>query len=198
MAYAMFLNLFLLGAEFFRDMYSATQHALFTENVFRGLGSHAALVPYAWLSLFLCAGAFFLFLFPRTRRHPFTLYLGAIMAFFGFYLEKGNVLVIAGFTPSTLGEVYEYSPSRVEVMVAMGVYGVGFLIYTILLKIAVPVLRGRFEGAGVAAPVVEAPPVPPVPPAPPAPPVPPAPAPATPEPDAAPAAETRSAAPPTG
>jgi Ni/Fe-hydrogenase subunit HybB-like protein len=149
MAYAMFVYLFLLGAEFFRDVYSSTQHALFTDYVFRGLGEHAALVPYAWLSLLFCVGAFLLFLFPRTRRNPLTLNLGALLAFLGIYVEKGNVLVIAGFTPSTLGEIYEYSPSRVEVMVAFGVYGVGALIYTLLLRVAVPILDGRFQAASL-------------------------------------------------
>jgi molybdopterin-containing oxidoreductase family membrane subunit len=147
MAYAMFLNLFLLGAEFFRDMYSSTHHALFTENVFRGIGGQAALVPFAWLSLALCVASFALLLVPRTRRNPVTLNLAALMAFLGVYLEKGNVLVIAGFTPSVLGEIYGYTPSRVEVMVALGIYGAGALIYTLLLKVSVPVLEGRFEVA---------------------------------------------------
>jgi molybdopterin-containing oxidoreductase family membrane subunit len=150
MAYAMFVYLFLLGAEFFREAYSSTEHALFNDYVFRGLGPHQALVPFAWLSLALCLGAFFLFLIPRTRKHPVTLIVAAVMAFLGVYVEKGNVLVIAGFTPSTLGEVYEYAPSRVEIMVTLGVYGAGALIYTFLLKVAVPILEGHFQVATLA------------------------------------------------
>jgi Ni/Fe-hydrogenase subunit HybB-like protein len=143
MAYAMFLNLFLLGAEVFREYYSATEHLLFTEYLFRGLDGHRALVPYAWLSLFLSVGAFLLFLVPKTRKNLITLNLGAFMIYAGVYIEKGIALVIPGFTPSTLGEVYEYSPSRVEIMVAVGIYGVGFLLYTLMLKVAVPILRGE-------------------------------------------------------
>jgi Ni/Fe-hydrogenase subunit HybB-like protein len=140
MAYAMFLNLFLFGAEMFREYYSATDHLLFTQYAFSGVHGHAKIVPYAWLSLFLSLGAFLLFLIPRTRKHPVTLNLGAFMIYGGVYLEKGIALVIPGFTPSTLGDIYEYFPSRVELMVAAGIYGVGFLLFTLMVKVAIPLV----------------------------------------------------------
>ena len=40
MAYAMFLNLFLLGAELFKEYYSATEHLLYTQYFWSGLGEH--------------------------------------------------------------------------------------------------------------------------------------------------------------
>jgi Ni/Fe-hydrogenase subunit HybB-like protein len=49
-------------------------------------------------------------------------------------------LIIPGFTPDTLGEIYEYYPTITEVRVAAGVFAVGFLIFTVLLKIAVPIM----------------------------------------------------------
>ena len=48
MAYAMFLNLFLHGAEAFKEYYSNTEHLLYTRYWFQGLGEHRTLVPYAW------------------------------------------------------------------------------------------------------------------------------------------------------
>ena len=38
MAYAMFLNLFLLGAETFKEFYSATDHTLYTRYLWFGIG----------------------------------------------------------------------------------------------------------------------------------------------------------------
>ncbi len=143
MAYAMFLNLFLFGAEIFREYYSRTEHLLFTEYVFTGVRGHTTLVPYAWLSLGLSLGAFLLFLIPKTRRHPVTLNLGAFMIYGGVYIEKGVALVIPGFTPSTLGDIYEYFPSHIELEVAAGIYGVGFLVLTLMLKVAIPVIYGE-------------------------------------------------------
>src|SRR5512141_2118753 len=48
MSYAMFLNLFLLGAELFKEYYSSTEHLIHFEYLFKGVHGHHALVPYAW------------------------------------------------------------------------------------------------------------------------------------------------------
>ena len=145
MAYAMFLNLFLLGAELFKEYYSATEHLLYTEYFWSGIGPHRALVPYAWLSLACSVIAFVLFLIPGTRRNLFTLNLGCRLIWAGVYIEKGMGLIIPGMTPDTLGEIYEYTPTRMEWGVAAGVFGVGFLVFTLLVKIAVPILVGTFR-----------------------------------------------------
>jgi molybdopterin-containing oxidoreductase family membrane subunit len=148
MSYAMFLNLFLLGAELFKEYYSATEHLLYTKYFWQGIGEHKALVPYAWLSLTCSVVAFLLFLVPRTRRHFFTLNLGCLLIWAGCYIEKGMGLIIPGFTPSTLGQIYAYRPTPTEWGIAVGVFGVGFLVFTLLVKIAVPNLVGTFRAKG--------------------------------------------------
>jgi molybdopterin-containing oxidoreductase family membrane subunit len=156
MAYAMFLNLFLLGAELFKEYYSSTEHLLYTQYFWQGIGEHRTLVPYAWLSLACSVIAFVLFLVPSTRRRFLTLNLGCLLIWAGVYIEKGMGLIIPGFTPSTLGQIYPYSPTAVEWGIALGVFGVGFLIFTMLVKIAVPILVGTFrarERAAVEEPV---------------------------------------------
>jgi molybdopterin-containing oxidoreductase family membrane subunit len=145
MAYAMFLNLFLLGAEVFKEFYSATEHTLYTRYLWFGIGEHDALVPYAWLSLACSVIAFVLFLVPRTRRNFVTLNLGCVLIWAGVYIEKGMGLVIPGMTPDTLGEIYEYRPTMNEWAIAAGIFGIGFLVFTVLVKIAVPILYGTFH-----------------------------------------------------
>jgi molybdopterin-containing oxidoreductase family membrane subunit len=145
MAYAMFLNLFLLGAELFKEYYSATEHLLYTQYFWSGLGEHRALVPYAWTSLLCSVAAFVLFLIPRTRRNYLTLNAGCLLIWAGVYIEKGMGLIIPGFTPDTLGEIYEYTPTATEWSIAAGVFGIGFLVFTVLVKIAVPILVGTFR-----------------------------------------------------
>ncbi|HVP69106.1 MAG TPA: NrfD/PsrC family molybdoenzyme membrane anchor subunit [Anaeromyxobacteraceae bacterium] len=153
MAYAMFFNLFLLGAELFKEYYSHTEHLLYTEYLWSGIGDKRALVPYAWFAFFASLVAFFLFLVPKTRTNWFTLNLGAVLIFAGVYIEKGMGLVIPGMTPDTLGEIYEYRPTPNEWMVAIGVFGLGGLVFTTLVKIAVPIMQGTFRAPG--APVSE-------------------------------------------
>jgi Ni/Fe-hydrogenase subunit HybB-like protein len=152
MAYAMFFNLFLLGAEIFKEYYSHTEHLLYTKYLWQGIGDHRALVPYAWLSLACSVTAFLIFVVPAARRNWTTLNIGAVLIFAGVYIEKGMGLVIPGMTPDTLGEIYEYRPSAVEWMVAVGVFGMGALVFTTLVNVAVPIMMGTLRAKG--APVV--------------------------------------------
>jgi molybdopterin-containing oxidoreductase family membrane subunit len=145
MAYAMFFNLFLLGAEVFKEFYSATEELRHTQYLWFGLGEHRALVPYAWFSLFASVAAFFIFVIPRLRTNWVWLNAGCLLIWAGCYIEKGMGLVIPGMTPDTLGEIYEYTPTLTEWSVAVGIFGVGFLVLTILVKISVPILVGTFK-----------------------------------------------------
>lgn len=141
MAYAMFLNLFLFGAEIFREYYSDTHHLIHTQYLYSGVHGHDALVPFAWLSLACSVIAFLLFLVPATRKNLVTLNLGCLLIYAGVYIEKGIALVIPGMTPDTLGEFYEYVPTLSEVRVGAGIFAIGFLVFTILCKVAIPMLQ---------------------------------------------------------
>jgi molybdopterin-containing oxidoreductase family membrane subunit len=145
MAYAMFLNLFLHGAEAFKEYYSDTEHLLYTRYWFEGLGEHRTLVPYAWTAVGLNVLAFALFVMPATRRNWMTLNVGCLATYAGCYIEKGMGLIIPGLTPDTLGEIYEYYPTMTELRVSAGVFALGFLAFTVMLKVAVPILLGQFS-----------------------------------------------------
>jgi Ni/Fe-hydrogenase subunit HybB-like protein len=155
MAYAMFLNLFLFGAEIFREYYSNTHHLIHTQYLYSGVDGHTALVPFAWASLICSVMAFLLFLFPATRRNLVTLNLGCLLIYAGVYIEKGMALVIPGMTPDTLGEFYEYVPTLSEVRVGAGIFAIGFLVFTVLCKIAIPILQEPEDRvAGAASPSI--------------------------------------------
>jgi molybdopterin-containing oxidoreductase family membrane subunit len=148
MAYAIFINLFLTAAEVFKEFYSATHHLLYTRYLWFGIGEHRALVPWTWASLAANVAAFFLFMVPATRRRFLTLNVGCALIFFGIFIEKGMGLVVPGMTPDALGEIYEYAPSLNEWGVTVGVFGVGALVLTVLVKISVPILTGTLRTAG--------------------------------------------------
>jgi len=148
MSYAMGVNLILLGAEVFKDYYSNTEHLIHMRYMFEGVGGHHAIVPWMWLSVFCSIAAFLVFIVPKTRRNPIWLNLGCALIWVGVYLEKGMGLVIPGMTPDTLGEIYEYFPSHTELWVASGVFATGFLVFTLLVKIATPIMLGDYQPAG--------------------------------------------------
>lgn len=145
MAYAVFLNLFLHGAEAFKEYYSNTEHLLHTRYWFQGLDGHRALVPYAWSAVTLNLLALVLLIIPKTRMNLVTLNIGCLATYTGCYIEKGLGLILPGFTPSTLGEIYEYMVTSVEVRVAAGVFAVGALVFTATLKVAVMILLGELR-----------------------------------------------------
>ena len=151
MAYSMGINLFLFGAEIFKEFYSNTVEVVHYQYLLFGLPGHPSpIAPFAWLSLAMSAIAFLLFLVPRTRKAPLTMNLGCLLIYLSVYFEKGAALIIPGYTPDTLGQVYNYFPSTTEVRVAIGIFGAGFLLFTVLVKVAIQLLFGKNASASAA------------------------------------------------
>lgn len=144
-AYAMFLNLFLLSAEIFKEYYSQTVHIAAFRYLFEGLHSHKELVPWIWSAMTMNVIAFFIFLIPQTRKRLTTLNLGCLLIIIGVWIEKGPGFVIPGFVPDPLGEIYEYLPNLLELMVSFGIWATGLLIFTFLMKVAIPIEAGEFS-----------------------------------------------------
>jgi Ni/Fe-hydrogenase subunit HybB-like protein len=144
MAYAMFLNLFLLGAEVFKEYYSDTVHLAPVTYLYRGLHGHHALVPWIWTSLCLNLTSFFIFLIPQTRKRLVTLNIGCLFIIVGIWIEKGIGFVLPGFIPDVLGEIYEYMPNRTEFAISLGIWAVGLLVFTLFMKVAIPIVAGDF------------------------------------------------------
>ena len=48
-------------------------------------------------------------------------------------------LVVTGFIPSPLDRVTEYLPTLPEILITLGVYGIGALILTILYKMVITI-----------------------------------------------------------
>jgi molybdopterin-containing oxidoreductase family membrane subunit len=146
MAYAMFLNLFFFFSEVFKEVYSDTQHIVHFKYLFQGIGENRDIVFYGWVSVIISIIAFLLFLIPATRKNVVTLNIGAVLIYFGVFIEKGIALLTPGFTPDVLGQVHIYRPSMIEVRVAAAIFSIGFLIFTLLTKVAVAII---FEGFNI-------------------------------------------------
>jgi len=145
MAYSMFLNLFFFFSEVFKEVYSNTEHLVHFKYLFQGIGTNTDIVIYGWLSVIFSVGAFLLFLIPKTRKNVVTLNIGALMIYFGVYIEKGIALLIPGFTPDVLGQIYVYRPSMTEIRVSLAIFSIGFLIFTLLTKVAVAIIFKGFS-----------------------------------------------------
>ncbi len=148
LAYAMAANLFFLGCEVFRDFYPASisAHSVHAEFQWFGLADHDhGIALYSWFSLTANLAAFTIFLVPALRHRIPVLTAGCLLALAGVFVEKGLGLLLPGQTPSTLGEVYRYSPSLNEILIGAGVWGIGTLCFTLMSKVAMAISLGEFR-----------------------------------------------------
>ncbi len=144
--YAMIVNIFFVLMEFFTGFYSqAPGHMASLQYLFFGLDGYGRLVPFMWLAAVLGIGAVIALLFQRVKQDErlFALALGAI--FVATWIDKGLGLIVGGFTPNPLGDITEYAPTLPELGVTLGVYGIGFLVLTVLYKITVGVREAQLS-----------------------------------------------------
>ena len=141
---ALEINLFLLLAEVFTEFYHQTEHSASAAYLFFGLGGKTALVPWIWSSVFLNISALVIFVLP-LKKNTIFLALACLFLVVGVWIEKGMGLVVPGFIPTPLGEVYEYTPTFIEVQISMGVWAIGLMLYTILAKISIAVNLERIR-----------------------------------------------------
>ena len=143
---AMIINVFLLANEVFKEFYSGNLHVASSKYLFLGLDGHHALVPWIWTAVAMNLIGMFLFILPVSRSLKY-LNVACVLCIVGIWIEKGMGLVIPGFIPTPLGAVVDYSPSLNETLVCIGIWAFGLLLYTIFLRMAVPILQGRMTKA---------------------------------------------------
>ena len=141
--YAMAVNVFFVLMELFTAIYSnIPEHINHFQYLFFGIDGHSKLVPWMWTSVVLSIISLVMLLNPGTRKNERTLGFACAAVFIALWIDKGLGLVVTGFIPNPLGVVVEYWPTFPEVMIAIGVYGIGALAVTLLYKIALSV-RGE-------------------------------------------------------
>jgi molybdopterin-containing oxidoreductase family membrane subunit len=146
---AMGINLLLLGAEVFKELYTDSWHKAPIIYMFVGLHGHAGLVKWIWAALAFNITGFFIFLVPATKKNFVTFNLACILIVVGVWIEKGLGFIVPGFIPTPLGEIWEYAPTTPEILITIGVWGFGLLFYTLALKVAIPIETGEMRVLGV-------------------------------------------------
>ena len=134
--YAMLANVFFLGLELFTAIYSnIPEHMAHFRYLYLGIDGANNLVPWMWLSLLMAIAALAVLLVPRWRNDLRLLPWACALVFFSIWIDKGMGLIVAGFVPSVMGKVVEYTPSGPELMITLGVWGIGFFILSVLFKV---------------------------------------------------------------
>jgi molybdopterin-containing oxidoreductase family membrane subunit len=140
--YAMLANIFFLGLEVFTAVYSnIPEHMAHFRYLYFGIDGANNLVPWMWLSFLMAIAALILLLVPRWRNNLRLLPWACVLVFFSIWIDKGMGLIVAGFIPSVMGKVVEYTPSGPELMITLGVWGIGFFILSVLFKVVLTLRR---------------------------------------------------------
>ena len=140
--YAGIANFFFVGAEFFTAFYSnipGHKHSL--EYLFFGLDGKYQLVPWMWFSMIVGIVSVMILLYQQRRPSKKLLIAACTGIVVSLWIDKGIGLIIGGFVPSPMEEVVEYFPTFIEITVTLGIWAIGLLILTALLKVAVTVKK---------------------------------------------------------
>jgi molybdopterin-containing oxidoreductase family membrane subunit len=143
MAIALQVSLFFVGAELFTDFYNETTHAASIRYLFLGLEGLSGLRAWIWAALLLNLVAVAILMVNPLRRRTATLNLACVLALVGIWIEKGMGLVVPGFIPTPLGEVFEYTPTAVELGVSLGIWAFAALLFSVLARAGIAIERGR-------------------------------------------------------
>ena len=136
-AYAMSLNVFLIGMELFTVFYSnIPEHMTHFQYLFAGEGN---LVPWMWTSVILAILTLSLIIPPATRRNEKILAVACVTLILSIWIDKGMGMIVAGFVPNPFGAIIDYAPTIPELMISLMVYAMGALILTIMYKVALSV-----------------------------------------------------------
>ena len=145
-AYAICINVFFFLCEVFVVFYSnIPEHMDHLKYLFIGLHGHGAYVPWMWTSMSFMLIGIILMVNPITRQNEGVLAVACVVIFLGTWIDKGLGMIAGGFTPTPLHEINEYIPSVPEILIALGVWAMGFLILTALFKIAVGIKEELHE-----------------------------------------------------
>jgi Ni/Fe-hydrogenase subunit HybB-like protein len=141
---AAIINLLMLFSEIFKEFYFPTHHSQPAIYLFFGLEGHNSLVPWIWTAIsFNLIGTLILAFNPFKERQIF-LFPALILVIVGIWIEKGIGLIVPGLVPSPMGEIVDYAPSPVELMITVGIVGLGMFVITMLLKPAL-IIEKEYE-----------------------------------------------------
>jgi len=138
--YATLVNVFFFFCEVFTVFYSQLpDHMAHFQYLFVGLDGKGQLVPLMWFSIVGMTLAALFLVNPKLRKNESTLAALCGLIIITTWLDKGLGLMTGGFVPNPLEQVTEYWPTMPEAIISLGVWAMGFLVLTILYKIAVSI-----------------------------------------------------------
>jgi Ni/Fe-hydrogenase subunit HybB-like protein len=138
------INLLMLFSEIFKEFYFPTHHSQSAMYLFFGLEGHNSLVPWIWTAISINLIGTLILAFNPFRERQIFLMPALVLLIVGIWIEKGIGLIVPGLVPSPMGEIISYAPSKVELLITIGVVGLGMFVVTMMLKPAL-IIEKEYE-----------------------------------------------------
>ncbi|MGB5717227.1 MAG: NrfD/PsrC family molybdoenzyme membrane anchor subunit [Gammaproteobacteria bacterium] len=145
MTVALQITLFFVIAELFTDFYFEGAHSASAHYLYFGLHGAAKLTPWIWSALALLVIAVTILMIHSLRRNPVLFNIACVLTVIGVWIEKGMGLVIPGYIPTPLGEIFEYLPNATEIRISLGILAIGLLTFTLLAKAGMAIERRQLR-----------------------------------------------------
>lgn len=139
------INLIMLFSELFKEFYAPTHHSSSAIYLYFGLDGKNGLMPWIYTSIGMNLIATIILTIHTLRKDLRWMNIALVLLFIAIWIEKGMGLIIPGFSPGPWGEIVEYSPSWIEIGVTIGIWAMGFFIFTILVKAGIPIETGKLR-----------------------------------------------------
>lgn len=140
--YAMSVHLFIVVCKIFTAAYSQIPDKLYHYKfLYLGLEGHTTLATFSWVAIIAGVVAVLILLNPKNRQAENILAFSCVLILMSTWIDKGLGLISAGFIPNPMKQVVVYAPTQPELLITLAIWAKGFLILTILYKVAVGVKK---------------------------------------------------------
>ncbi len=140
--YAMSVHLFIVACKIFTAAYSQIPEKLYHYRyLYFGLEGHTTLATFTWAAIIAGVIGVLALLNPKNRQSENILAFSCLLILISTWTDKGLGLISAGFIPNPMKQVVIYNPTQPELLITLAIWAKGFLILTILYKVAVGIKR---------------------------------------------------------
>jgi molybdopterin-containing oxidoreductase family membrane subunit len=140
--YAMSVHLFIVLCKVFTAAYSQIPEKLYHYRyLYFGLEGHTTLATFTWVAIIAGVVGVLVLLSSKNRQSENVLAFSCLLILISTWTDKGLGLISAGFIPNPMKQVVVYNPTQPELLITLAIWAMGFLILTILYKVAVGVKR---------------------------------------------------------
>ena len=145
-------SLLMMVSELVVELYTGSEHSLHARYLWLGYKGHAELLPFSWGSAILNISGLVGLYASGLGKNRRILSVAALCICLGIYIEKGICFMFPAYVPNPIGEMAVYVPGAHEIRSVISIWAIGLLVFSLMVKVAVPILVAKMSSAEGTAP----------------------------------------------